>query len=195
MEFFRIKHDIPFMRHALVFNVISIVTFLIAVGSLATRGLNFGVDFTGGTVMEVHYAQAPDINKIRDNMTKLGFPEASVQNFGTSQDVLIRLPVKQGVTSAKLSELVRDELRKDDASAEVRRVEFVGPQVGKELVENGGLALLFVSIGIVTSIFSAVMVSRAIVNVFYGSRRRLDRVSIGSVWKDGAENKDRKDRR
>ena len=149
MEFFRIKRDIPFMRHALVFNVISIITFLIAVGSLATRGLNFGVDFTGGTVMEVHYGQAPDINKIRDNMTKLGFPEASVQNFGTSQDVLIRLPVKQGVTSAKLSEQVRDELRKDDASAEVRRVEFVGPQVGKELVENGGLALLFVSIGIV----------------------------------------------
>ncbi len=149
MEFFRIKHDIPFMRHALVFNVISIITFLIAVGSLATRGLNFGVDFTGGTVMEVHYAQAPDVNKIRDTMTRLGFADAAVQNFGTSLDVLIRLPVKQGQSSAKLSEQVRDELSKQDATAEVRRVEFVGPQVGKELVENGGLALLFVSIGIV----------------------------------------------
>ncbi len=149
MEFFRIKNDIPFMRHALVFNVISIITFLIAVGSLATRGLNFGVDFTGGTVMEMHYAQAPDVNKIRDTMGKLGFADASVQNFGTSLDVLIRLPVKPGLTSAKLSELVRDELRKEDATAEVRRVEFVGPQVGKELIENGGLALLFVSLGIV----------------------------------------------
>ena len=149
MEFFKIKNDIPFMRHALVFNVISIITFLIAVGSLATRGLNFGVDFTGGTVMEMHYAQAPDVNKIRETMGKLGFADAAVQNFGTSLDVLIRLPVKQGLTSAKLSELVRDELRKDDSTAEVRRVEFVGPQVGKELIENGALALLFVSLGIV----------------------------------------------
>ena len=149
MEFFRIKNDIPFMRHALVFNVISIITFLIAVGSLATRGLNFGVDFTGGTVMEVHYAHAPDVNKIRETMSRLGFADAAVQNFGTSLDVLIRLPVKQGQTSAKLSELVRDELRKEDATAEVRRVEFVGPQVGKELIENGALALLFVSLGIV----------------------------------------------
>jgi preprotein translocase subunit SecF len=149
MEFFRIKNDIPFMRHALVFNVISIITFLVAVGSLATRGLNLGVDFTGGTVMEVHYAQAPDVDKIREQMGRLGFADASVQNFGTSLDVLIRLPVKAGLTSAKLSDLVRDELRKEDATAEVRRVEFVGPQVGKELIENGGLALLFVSLGIV----------------------------------------------
>jgi preprotein translocase subunit SecF len=149
MEFFRIKDDIPFMRHALVFNVISIITFLVAVGSLATKGLNLGVDFTGGTVMEVHYGQAPDVDKIREQMGKLGFADASVQNFGTSLDVLIRLPVKAGLTSAKLSELVRDELRKSDASAEVRRVEFVGPQVGKELIDNGGLALLFVSLGIV----------------------------------------------
>ncbi len=149
MEFFRIKNDIPFMRHALVFNVISIITFLVAVGSLATKGLNLGVDFTGGTVMEVHYAKAPDVDKIREQMGKLGFADASVQNFGTSLDVLIRLPVKAGLTSAKLSELVRDDLRKADATAEVRRVEFVGPQVGKELIDNGGLALLFVSIGIV----------------------------------------------
>jgi preprotein translocase subunit SecF len=149
MEFFRIKSDIPFMRHALVFNVISIITFIVAVGSLATKGLNLGVDFTGGTVMEVHYAQAPDVNKIRDQMGKLGFSDASVQNFGTSLDVLIRLPVKAGLTSAKLSEQVHEELRKADASAEVRRVEFVGPQVGKELIDNGGLALLFVSLGIV----------------------------------------------
>src|SRR5687768_8390241 len=149
MEFFRIKRDIPFMRYALIFNVISIVTFLIAVFSLATRGLHFGVDFTGGTVMEVNYQQAPDINQIRETMIRLGFADAAVQNFGTSRDVLIRLPVKQGVTSAKLSEQVTEELRKTDSSVEVRRVEFVGPQVGKELFESGALALLFVSLGIV----------------------------------------------
>lgn len=149
MEFFRIKRDIPFMRYALIFNVISAVTFLIAVASLSIKGLNFGVDFTGGTVMEVNYAQAPDVNKIRDSMTKLGFADAAVQNFGTSRDVLIRLPVKQGLTSAQLSEQVMTELRKDNATVQMRRVEFVGPQVGGELIENGALALLFVSLGIV----------------------------------------------
>jgi len=149
MEFFRIKRDIPFMRYALIFNVISLVTFLIAVGSLAIRGLNLGVDFTGGTVMEVAYPKAADLGKIRESVARLGFTEASVQNFGTSRDVLIRLPVKQGESSAKLSEQVMQELRKDDARVEMRRVEFVGPQVGRELLENGALALLFVSLGIV----------------------------------------------
>jgi preprotein translocase subunit SecF len=149
MEWFRIQRDIPFMRYALIFNVISIVTFLIAVGSLAFRGLNLGVDFTGGTVMEVAYAQAADLGKIRESVARLGFTDAAVQNFGTSRDVLIRLPLKQGVSSAKLSEQVLQELRKDDAQVEMRRVEFVGPQVGRELLENGALALLFVSLGIV----------------------------------------------
>jgi len=149
MEFFRIKRDIPFMRYALIFNVISLVTFLVAVGSLAIRGLNLGVDFTGGTVMEVAYAQAADLGKIRESMVRLGFSDASVQNFGTSRDVLSRLPVKQGVTSAKLSEQVMEALRKDDSRVEVRRVEFVGPQVGRELFEAAALALLFVSLGIV----------------------------------------------
>jgi preprotein translocase subunit SecF len=149
MEFFRIKRDIPFMRHALIFNVISLITFLIAVGSLATKGLNFGVDFTGGTVMEVHYQQAPDVNHIRDNMAKVGFADAAVQTFGTSLDVLIRLPIKPGVSSAQLSEKVMTELRVDNPTVEMRRVEFVGPQVGSELVNSGALALLFVSLGIV----------------------------------------------
>ena len=149
MEFFRIKHDIPFMRHALVFNVISLITFILAVMFLATKGLNFGVDFTGGTVMEVNYTQAADISKIRESLGKSGFNDASVQNFGTSRDVLIRLPVKTGITGAKLSEQVLDALRQDDKTVQMRRVEFVGPQVGKELVENGSLALLLVSIGIV----------------------------------------------
>ncbi|HKA43426.1 MAG TPA: protein translocase subunit SecF [Burkholderiales bacterium] len=149
MEFFRIKRDIPFMRHALIFNVISLITFLIAVGSLASRGLHLGVDFTGGTVMELNYQQPPDLGKIRDAMARLGFTDASVQNFGTARDVLIRLPVKQGVTSAKLSEQVLEELKKAEPTVQMRRVEFVGPQVGKELFEAGALALLFVSFGIV----------------------------------------------
>ena len=149
MEWFRIQRDIPFMRYALIFNVISIATFVIAVGSLVFRGLHLGVDFTGGTVMEVAYTQAADLGKIRESMSRLGFTDAAVQNFGTSRDVLIRLPLKQGVSSAKLSEQVLQELRKDDAKAEMRRVEFVGPQVGRELLENGALALLFVSLGIV----------------------------------------------
>ena len=149
MEFFRIKRDIPFMRHALIFNVISLITFVIAVIALSTKGLHLGVDFTGGTVMETSYSQPADLNKIRDAMAKLGFTEASVQNFGTTRDVLIRLPVKQGVTSAKLSEQVLVELKQIDSTVNLKRVEFVGPQVGKELLENGALALLFVSLGIV----------------------------------------------
>ncbi len=149
MEFFRIKRDIPFMRYALIFNVISLITFLIAVGALATRGLHLGVDFTGGTVMELSYKQPPDLNQIRERMVKIGFAEPSVQNFGTARDVLVRLPVKEGLTSAKLSEQVMQELKQLDDVVELRRVEFVGPQVGKELLENGALALLFVSIGIV----------------------------------------------
>jgi preprotein translocase subunit SecF len=149
MEWFRIKRDIPFMRYALVFNVVSIVTFALAVGSLAMRGLNFGIDFTGGTVMEVSYPRPADLEQVRGALARLGFGEALVQNFGTSRDVLIRLPVKQGLGSAKLSERVMEELRKEDASVEMRRVEFVGPQVGRELFESGALALLFVSLGIV----------------------------------------------
>jgi preprotein translocase subunit SecF len=149
MEFFRIKRDIPFMRYALIFNVISLVTFLIAVGSLAIRGLHLGVDFTGGTVLEVHYPQTANLGHIREAMSRLGFTDAAVQNFGTASDVLIRLPVKQGITSAKLSEQVMAELSKLDSGVKLQRVEFVGPQVGQELLNNGALALLFVSIGIV----------------------------------------------
>jgi preprotein translocase subunit SecF len=149
MEFFRIKRDIPFMRHALVFNVISLITFLLAVVSLATKGLHFGVDFTGGTVMEVSYQQPADLGRIRETVAGMGFTDVAVQNFGSARDVLIRLPVREDLSGAKVSESVMQALRKVDATVELRRVEFVGPQVGKELVENGALALLFVSIGIV----------------------------------------------
>jgi preprotein translocase subunit SecF len=149
MEFFKIRKDIPFMRHALVFNVISLVTFLLAVFFLATRGLNFGVDFTGGTVMEVSYTQAADLPKVRMLLEHSGYTDVTVQNFGGSRDVLIRLPGKANMASATLSDTVMEVLHRDDAGAQLRRTEFVGPQVGRELYENGGLALLFVSIGIV----------------------------------------------
>lgn len=149
MEFFRIRKDIPFMRHALVFNVISLVTFLLAVFFLATRGLHLGVEFTGGTVMEVNYGHAADISKIRGTLERISLGDATVQSFGSSQTALVRLPSKQGVTGAQLSESVIAALREDDPTVELRRVDFVGSQVGKELVENGALALLLVSIGIV----------------------------------------------
>jgi preprotein translocase subunit SecF len=149
MEFFKIRKDIPFMRYALVFNVISVVTFVLAVFFLAVKGLNFGVDFTGGTVMELGYSQPADVPKIRDSLARLGLQEVAVQNFGTARDVLIRLPLKAETSTAELSEIVMAALRLADPTVELRRVEFVGPQVGRELVENGALALLFVSIGIV----------------------------------------------
>ena len=149
MEFFKIRNDIPFMRYALIFNVISILTFLIAVGALGFKGLNFGVEFTGGTVMEVGYSQPADLGRVRETLGSAGLNEAVVQSFGDSQTILVRLPTDPEVTGAKLSEYVLSILQKDSPDVEVRRVDFVGSQVGKELAEKGALALLVVSIGIV----------------------------------------------
>ncbi|HMA32342.1 MAG TPA: protein translocase subunit SecF, partial [Casimicrobiaceae bacterium] len=150
MEFFRISRDIPFMRHALVFNVISLVTFIAAIVFLSVRGLNLGVDFRGGTVIEVNYGHSVDFSKVRQALDKLGLgTEASAQSFGASDTALIRLPLQEGMSSAQLSDRVMTALKADDPSATQRRVEFVGPQVGKELYQNGALALLLVSFGIV----------------------------------------------
>jgi len=149
MEFFRIRRDIPFMRHALVFNIVSLVTFLLAVLFLATRGLNLGVDFKGGTLIEIAYPHAADLGRVRAAVDKMNLGEFAVQSFGSANSALIRLPLKEGVSTAQLSERVMTALRADDQSAAQQRVEFVGPQVGKELYENGALALLLVSIGIV----------------------------------------------
>ena len=148
MEFFKIRRTIPFMRHALVFNIISLVTFVLAVGLLATKGLNFSVEFTGGTLMEVSYQQSADVQGVRERLEKAGY-KAEVQNFGSSRDVLIRMPIEKGQSGADLSQKVEKLLREGDASAEVRRVEFVGPQVGEELAEYGALALLVTALGIV----------------------------------------------
>jgi len=197
MEFFKIRRDIPFMRHALAFNVVSLLTFLAAVFFLATKGLNFSIEFTGGTVMEVRYQQTADVESVRKTLAAIGYQDAQVQNFGTSRDVLIRLPLKRVETdinksTARQSEQVFTELTKTSSPGEAQacapmhelfrdlvkveererpkdkldqlakqrdelkgkctelnRVEFVGPQVGRELAENGALALLITSLGIV----------------------------------------------
>jgi preprotein translocase subunit SecF len=149
MEFFKIRRDIPFMRYALIFNIISLLTFLAAVFFLWQRGLHFSIEFTGGTVMEVSYDRPVEVDRIRATLEKAGYAEPQVQNFGTSRDVLIRLPLKGDQTSAELSRGVMEKLKADNPAAELRRVEFVGPQVGRELAENGALALLITSLGIV----------------------------------------------
>ena len=148
MELFRIKKDIPFMSYGRITTAISLITFLVAVFFLWHKGLNYGVDFTGGTVMEVSYPQAADIGGIRKTMDELGLKDATVQNFGSSHDVLIRLPVRKDLSIAQLSEKVSNALKATDAKVEVRRVESVGSQVGEELYESGALALLLVCLGI-----------------------------------------------
>nr|WP_297485775.1 protein translocase subunit SecF [Ferrovum sp.] len=143
------KRDIPFMSWGKYTTSVSLITFLLAVFFLYSKGLNFSVDFTGGTVMEVHTAGQADLTGMRRSLKQLGLNDANVQNFGSSHDVLIRLPLRHGVSSGALSEKVRQTLWQQDASLQVRRVEFVGPQVGDELVKDGSAALLFVSLGIV----------------------------------------------
>ena len=148
MELFRLKRDIPFMRYARSTIYVSLLFIVASVALLATKGLNLGVDFTGGTVMEISYPATADLPALRETLAKQGYGDAQVQNFGTSTDVLVRLPVKPGVTSAQLSEKVLVVLKQADPKVELRRVEFVGPQVGSELFEDGALALLVVSFGI-----------------------------------------------
>ncbi len=148
MEFFKIKKDIPFMRHALVFNVISLVTFLLAVFFLFSRGLHLSVEFTGGTLMEVGYSQPANVDKIRTTVGGLGFTDVQVQNFGTARDVMIRLPAQKGVSTAQQSERVIAALKAQDPEVTLRRTEFVGPQVGEELAQDGLKALAFVVVGI-----------------------------------------------
>ncbi|MES2912871.1 MAG: protein translocase subunit SecF [Pseudomonadota bacterium] len=148
MEFFKIRKDIPFMRHALVFNVISFLTFALAVFFLFSRGLHLSVEFTGGTVMEVAYQQAPDVEKLRTTVSGLGFTDVQVQNFGTSRDVMIRLPAQKGVSTAQQSDKVITALKAIDPQVVLKRTEFVGPQVGEELAHDGLKALGMVVVGI-----------------------------------------------
>ena len=148
MEFFKIRKDIPFMRHALVFNAISLITFLAAVFFLFSRGLHLSVEFTGGTLMEVSFAQAVELDPMRERIAKLGINDVQVQNFGSARDVLIRMPALKGSTATEQSTKVMNALKEADPSAELKRTEFVGPQVGDELAIDGLKALAFVVVGI-----------------------------------------------
>lgn len=148
MEFFKIRRDIPFMRYALIFNVVSFATFALAVFFLFSRGLHLSVEFTGGTLMEVNYTQAADVGKIRDTVSKLGLNDVQVQNFGTSRDVMIRLPAQKGVSTAQQSDTVLAALKAANPDVTLRRTEFVGPQVGEELAQDGLKALAMVVFGI-----------------------------------------------
>src|SRR6266404_15457 len=148
MEFFKIRRTIPFMRHALIFNVISAITFLAAVFFLAYKGLNFSVEFTGGTLIEVGYQRSADVEHIRKTLDGAGF-KAEVQNFGSSREVLIRMHLEKSQSSADLSQKVIQTLKAEDPTAELRRVEFVGPQVGSELANLGAVALLVTAVAIV----------------------------------------------
>lgn len=149
MELFKIKRDIPFMSYGKLTTFISLVTFIAAVFFLVTRGLNFSVEFIGGTVMEVQYQQGADVNKMRERLDTLKIGDVQVQALGTNKHIMIRLPNKEGVTSAQLSNQVMDLLKKDSPDVTLRQVEFIGPQVGEELVSNGLMALGFVVIGII----------------------------------------------
>lgn len=155
MELFRITKDIPFMRHAKIFNIISLLTFAAAVFFLSTKGLNLSVEFTGGVLVEARYSQPAELEKIREGLRATGIDEPQVQNFGTARDVLVRLAVKDlqsGVlgTEGKLNQQAMTEqvLSLGGPDVQLMRVEFVGPQVGRELAENGVIALMVVIIGI-----------------------------------------------
>ena len=148
MEFFRVKKDIPFMKYSKVSAIISTTVFILAVFFIVIRGLNLGVDFTGGTMMEVSYPEAANIEGIRQTLRDVDLEDAQVQNFGTEEDVLIRLPIREGLSIAEISEKVANALKLSNNLMEVKRVESVGSQVGDELYEKGALAVLFVCIGI-----------------------------------------------
>ncbi|WP_370580811.1 protein translocase subunit SecF [Snodgrassella alvi] len=149
MEFFKIKRDIPFMSYGKLTTAISLITFILAVFFLVTRGLNFSVEFTGGTVMEVEFEQSADLNKIRTELDGLKLGEIQVQALGTNKQIMIRLPNKANMTSAQLSNQVMDLLKQHQEGVSLRQVEFIGPQVGEELVTHGLLALGMVVIGII----------------------------------------------
>lgn len=149
MELFKIKRDIPFMSYGKLTTFISLVTFIAAVFFLVTKGLNFSVEFTGGTVMEVQYQQGADVNKMRERLDTLKLGDVQVQALGTNRHIMIRLPNKEGVPSAQLSNNVMNLLKQDSPDVTLRQVEFIGPQVGEELVTNGLLALGMVVAGII----------------------------------------------
>jgi len=149
MDIIKANTNINFMGQRNLALIISAVILLIGVVSLATRGINFGLDFTGGTLIEVSYPAAADLGEVRETLTGAGFDDFTVQTFGTARDIVVRIPAdEEDATGAELSNQVLDALAVAEPGIELRRVEFVGPQVGQELAEQGGLALLYAIIGI-----------------------------------------------
>lgn len=148
MEFFRKKTAIDFMGQRRIAAGLTILVLAVSLVLLFTRGLSFGVDFTGGTVIEVGYPQAMELGEVRGKLAAAGFDDAQVQHFGTARDVLIRIAPRAERNSAQLSEEIMSALEAGDSQVELRRQEFVGPQVGQELTEQGGLAMLYTLIGI-----------------------------------------------
>ena len=149
MEFFRIKRDIPFMSYGKLTTAISLITFIAAVFFLFTKGLNYSVEFTGGTVMQVQYQQGADVNKIRTDLHQLNIGEVQVQAMGTTRDIMIRLPNKGSDHAAELSNKVMDVLKKGDPNVKLLQNDFIGPQVGEELITHGLAAIAMVCIGII----------------------------------------------
>ncbi|MDD3267367.1 MAG: protein translocase subunit SecF [Burkholderiales bacterium] len=148
MEFFKIKKDIPFMSYGRLTTSISLITFILAIFFLVTRGLHLSVEFTGGTLMEVQYSQAANVDEIRDDLSKIGLDQATVQTYGSSKNVMLRLPNKPGINTSTLSNQVFQELKQTAPDLQLKSVEYIGPQVGKDLINNGLMAILFVCIGI-----------------------------------------------
>ena len=149
MQFFRIKRDIPFMSYGKLTTAISLITFIAAVFFLFTKGLNYSVEFTGGTVMQVQYQQGADVNKIRTDLHQLNIGEVQVQAMGTTRDIMIRLPNKGSDHAAELSNKVMDVLKKGDPNVKLLQNDFIGPQVGEELITHGLAAIAMVCIGII----------------------------------------------
>ncbi|WP_394780800.1 protein translocase subunit SecF [Undibacterium sp.] len=149
MELFRIKKDIPFMRNALIFNVISALTFVAAVFFLFHKGLNYSIEFTGGTLMELSYPQAANVEDIRKAVVSLGYNDSPVQTFGKPTDVVIRLPLPKGMTASQQSDKVFATLKAQSPDVKMQRAELVGAQVGDELFHDGLRALAMVIIGVV----------------------------------------------
>ena len=149
MEIFRVKKDIPFMKFSKLSAVFSIIIFVLSISFLSIKGLNLGIDFTGGTIMEVSYPEVVNVQDIREILKSINMEDSQVQNFGTAKDILIRLPINNDLSIADLSEKVISALKAENSLIDVKRVESVGAQVGDELFEKAALALLFVCLGIV----------------------------------------------
>jgi preprotein translocase subunit SecF len=149
MDIIKSDTTINFMGQRKLAAAFSVVLIILSIGSLSVRGLNFGLDFTGGTLIELSYSQAPELNSVRGTLTEIGFEEFTVQTFGSARDIVVRIPADDtGESGADLSTRVLEALAEDNPDVDLRRVEFVGPQVGQELAEQGGLALLYALFGI-----------------------------------------------